>query len=148
MTYAVGDRLPPLSPPAVDRMRIAYMAVAMRDPNLVHVDDAYAARCGLPGVIAHGTFVMAYLGLVVSRAAGVSAVRNLRVDLTAPVFPGDAITAEATVTAVTSGGDGQLVTTALVAVRADGTKVGRGEATFYQVTGAGPSLTSGTGASP
>lgn len=127
MTYTVGQTLPPLEPPEVDRLRIAYMAVAMRDPNLVHVEDDYARRCGLPGVIAHGTFVVAYLGQVVSRAAGVDAVRRVRADLTAPVFPGDRITAEATVTAV----DGPLVTVALSAVRTDGTQVGRGEASFY-----------------
>ncbi|MDT7615317.1 MAG: hypothetical protein QOF00_2764 [Pseudonocardiales bacterium] len=128
MAYVVGDRLPDLTLPAVDRLRIAYMSVAMRDPNPVHVEDDYAKRCGLPGVIAHGTFVAAYLGAVVSRAVGVSAVQRLRTELTSPVFPGDEITASATVTEV----DGALVTVALQATRADNTTVGRGEATFRQ----------------
>jgi acyl dehydratase len=141
MSYAAGDRLPPLSPPPVDRMRLAYMAVAMRDPNLVHIDDDYAERCGLPGVIAHGTFVVAYLGLVVSRAAGAGAVRRLRVELTAPVFPGDTVSAEGTVTGVVPHEDGQLVTATLTARRADGSTVGRGEATFYQAAEAGNGAT-------
>lgn len=138
MTYAVGDTLPRLEPPAIDRLRIAYMAVAMRDPNPVHVEDEYARRCGLPGVIAHGTFVVSYLGLAVTRAVGSAAVRRLRADLTAPVFPGDEITAEATVTAVLPDGDGTLVTVALSAVRADGAQVGRGEATFRAASEEGP----------
>ena len=130
MGYAVGDQLPSLRPPTVDRLRIAYMAVAMRDPNLVHVEDAHAQRCGLPGAIAHGTFVIAYLGGLISRLAGTDAVRQFSVELTAPVFPGDEIEASGSVTAV----DGDLVTAALQATRVDGTTVGRGEATFRQVT--------------
>ena len=130
MRYVVGATLPPLEPPEVDRMRIAYMTVAMRDPNPVHIEDDYAQRCGLPGVIAHGTFVVAYLGLAVSRLVGVDAVRRVRADLTQPVFPGDKITTEATVTEVVPEADGAVVTVALSAVRDDGTQVGRGEAVF------------------
>jgi acyl dehydratase len=128
----VGDRLPELTAPPVDRLRLAYMAVAMRDPNLVHVDDDYARHCGLPGVIAHGTFVVSYLGIAVSRSVGVTALSHLRVDLTAPVFPGDAVRAEAAVTEVTQSGEGELVTVRLSATKQDGSVVGRGTATFVQ----------------
>jgi|tagenome__1003787_1003787.scaffolds.fasta_scaffold20916437_3 acyl dehydratase len=142
MGYGVGDRLPVPAIPAVDRMRIAYMAVSMRDPNPVHVEDEYAVACGLPGVIAHGTFVTAYLGLTVSRAVGVAAVRRLRVDLTAPVAPGDRLSTEAVVVAVRPAGEAadagsELVTVELTATRADGVPVGRGTATFVQPNGAG-----------
>jgi acyl dehydratase len=124
----------------VDRLRIAYMAVSMRDPNLVHVEDEYAARCGLPGVIAHGTFVTSYLGLAVSRSVGVAALRRLRVELTAPVVPGDTLSTEAVVVAIGPAGDGEepdaeLVTVELTAARADGVTVGRGSATFVQPPG-------------
>lgn len=137
MRYRVGDHLLAPALPTVDRMRIAYMAVSMRDPNPVHIEDEYAARCGLPGVIAHGTFVTAYLGLTVSRAAGVGAIRRLRVDLTAPVVPGDRLSAEAVVVAVEPAGEGvergnEMVTVELTATTADGTTVGRGTATFVQ----------------
>ena len=137
MRYRVGDHLPAPAIPTVDRMRIAYMAVSMRDPNPVHIQDEYAARCGLPGVIAHGTFVTAYLGLTVSRAAGVAGVRRLRVDLTAPVVPGDSLSTEAVVVAVEPAGEGgepgtELVTVELTATRADGSTVGRGTAAFVQ----------------
>jgi acyl dehydratase len=123
-------------------MRIAYMAVSMRDPNPVHVEDEYAARCGLPGVIAHGTFVTSYLGLTVSRCVGVGAVRRLRVELTAPVVPGDLLSTAAVVVAVDPVGEGEkpgaeLVTLELTAARADGVTVGRGTATFVQPHEAG-----------
>ena len=142
MRYRVGDRLPQPVIPTVDRMRIAYMAVSMRDPNPVHVDDEYATRCGLPGVIAHGTFVASYLGLTVSRAVGVGAVRRLKVDLTAPVFPGDRLSTEAVVVAVEPTAENaesgaELVTVELTATRGDGGTVGRGTATFVQPQSAG-----------
>jgi acyl dehydratase len=122
-------------------MRIAYMAVSMRDPNPVHVEDQYAVRCGLPGVIAHGTFVTSSLGLVVSRAVGVAALRRLRVDLTAPVVPGDTLSTEAVVVALAPAGPHEdrgteLVTVELTATRADGVPVGRGTAAFVQRRGA------------
>lgn len=132
MGYQVGDRLPGVATPPVDRMRIAYMAVSMRDPNLVHVEDSYAAEAGLPSAIAHGTFVVSYLGAAVSRVAGVDALRRLRVDVTAPVFPGDVLHTEAEVTEVQVEPDGELVSLRLSVSRADGTCVGRGDATFLQ----------------
>jgi acyl dehydratase len=115
-------------------MRIADLAVSMRDPNLVHVEDEYARRCGLPGVIAHGTFVVSQLGAAVSRAVGVAALRRLQVDLTAPVFPGDTVRAEAEVTEVAGSAEGELVTVRLTATKHDGSIAGRGSATFVQPT--------------
>jgi acyl dehydratase len=120
--------------PVMDRMRIAYMTVAMRDPNLVHVEDAYAAKAGLPSVIAHGTFAVSYLGIAVSRLVGVDALRRLKVTLLAPVFPGDQLRLEATVTTVEPD-DGGTVTVTLSATNADGTRVARGEAAFWPSEG-------------
>ena len=114
----------------MDRLRIAYMAVAMRDPNLVHVEDEYAKRSGLPGVIAHGTFVVSYLGAVLGRAEGVDAVRRFRVDVTAPVSPGDVLTTDAEVVEVAASAEGQLVSVQLVAREAGGRVVARGSGTF------------------
>jgi acyl dehydratase len=72
------------------------MAVAMRDPNPVHVEDDLARRAGLPTAIAHGTFAVSYVGMAVSRAVGVRRLDELDVRLLAPVFPGDALRATAT----------------------------------------------------
>lgn len=83
---------PLLTTPEVTRLRIAYMTVAMKDPNLVHMEDDYAKLSGLPQVIAHGTFAVSYLGAAVSRAVGIDNVKRLKVELTAPVFPRDVIT--------------------------------------------------------
>lgn len=132
MTLRIGDELPEVVTPPVDRLRIAYMAVAMRDPNLVHVEDSYAAKSGLPSAIAHGTFVTSYAGAAVSRAVGVDALRRVRVDVTAPVFPGDVLRTAAVVTGVEATAEGEAVTVELTVTNQDGVRVGRGTAVVMQ----------------
>jgi acyl dehydratase len=130
MTYQVGDTIPEIVTPLVDRLRIAYMTVAMRDPNLVHVEPDYAAKAGLPSVIAHGTFVVSYLGAAVARAAGVDALTRLKVDLVAPIFPGETLRTEVTVVDVRPRDGGSVVSVALSATTTDGKPVARGRAEF------------------
>ena len=132
MRLSVGDTLPEVETPPIDRLRIAYMAVSMRDPNLVHVEDEVAARSGLRSVIAHGTFVVSYAGAAVSRAVGVDAVRVLKVDVTAPVFPGDVLRTRAVVTRSEPVEEGEMLTVDLSVTRQDGTEVGRGSASVLQ----------------
>jgi len=132
VTLHIGDQLPEIVTPPVDRLRIAYMTVAMRDPNLVHMEDAYAAKSGLPSVIAHGTFVTSYAGAVVTRAVGADALRRIRVDVTAPVFPGDVLRATGVVTGSSPGPTGAELTIELSVVKQDGTQVGRGTAVIAQ----------------
>lgn len=118
-----------LQGPRIDRMGIAYMAVAMRDPNLVHVEPDVAAAAGMESVIAHGTFPLGYAGAALTRAYGFERVRRLRVDLTAPVFPGDALTTELEVVGDDSMDGGGLVRRLRVRVlKADGTLAAKGEA--------------------
>ena len=133
MPLRIGDELPEVVTPPIDRLRIAYMAVSMRDPNLVHVEDEYAAKSGLPSVIAHGTFVTSYAGAAVSRAVGVDAIRQIRVDVTAPVFPGDVLRTAAVVTDSEPAPDGDRVTIDIAVTNQDGLRVGRGTAVVAQV---------------
>lgn len=132
MAFQIGDELPEVLTPPIDRLRIAYMAVSMRDPNLVHVEDSYAAKSGLPSVIAHGTFVTSYAGAAISRAVGMDAVRRIRVDVTAPVFPGDVLRTQAVVTGAEPSADGQLLTIDVTVTNQDGVRVGRGTAAVEQ----------------
>lgn len=124
----------PIQTPEISRMRLAYMAVAMRDPNPVHVDDAFAAQTGLPSVIAHGTFAVSYLGAVVSRHVGVAALRRLKVELTAPVFPGESLLASVEVHPETVDHDGVAIASGtLTATKPDGTLAARGLAEWVAV---------------
>lgn len=122
---------PALTTPEITRMRLAHMAVAMRDPNPVHVDDAFAQEAGLPSVIAHGTFAVSYIGAAISRHVGADNLRRLKVELTAPVFPGAIVTTDVQVQGATGVEGGRLVTAKVRATTQDGVEVARGEAAWF-----------------
>jgi acyl dehydratase len=63
----VGDTLPPLELPAVDRKMLALFAGASGDHNAVHIDIDYARRAGMPDVFAHGMLSMAWLGRLLTQ---------------------------------------------------------------------------------
>lgn len=123
----VADPVIPLfTSPEITRLRLAYMAVSMRDPNLVHMEDEYAKKSGLPQVIAHGTFAVAYVGSALSQAVGIGRVRRVKVELTAPVFPQDIISVVYTDTQT----NGDLTTARISASNQSGILVARGESTW------------------
>lgn len=127
MRLEPGAELEALTSPPVTRMSIAYMAVAMRDPNPVHVEDSVAEATGLPQVVAHGTFPLGYAGALLTRNLGFDAVKRLSVDIVAPIFPGDELRAQARVTATDDGeGEADLE---LTVHNGEGTLVARGTAT-------------------
>ena len=61
-TLQVGDELPPLQLPPVDRTALALFAGASGDHNAIHIDLDVARRAGLPDVFAQGMLGMAWLG--------------------------------------------------------------------------------------
>lgn len=61
-TVRIGDDLPSLQLPAVDRTTLALFAGASGDHNEIHIDIDVARRAGLPDVFAHGMLGMAWLG--------------------------------------------------------------------------------------
>ncbi|WP_144113403.1 MaoC family dehydratase [Paraburkholderia sp. BCC1886] len=61
-TIQIGDTLPPLALPPIDRTTLALFAGASGDHNAVHIDLDFARRTGMPDVFAHGMLSMAYLG--------------------------------------------------------------------------------------
>ncbi|CAB3795639.1 hypothetical protein LMG28688_04147 [Paraburkholderia caffeinitolerans] len=63
----VGDALPPLELPPVDRKMLALFAGASGDHNAVHIDIDYARRAGMPDVFAHGMLSMAWLGRLLTQ---------------------------------------------------------------------------------
>jgi acyl dehydratase len=66
-TIQLGDTLPPLALPAVDRTMLALFAGASGDHNAVHIDIDYARRAGMPDVFAHGMLSMAWLGRLLTQ---------------------------------------------------------------------------------
>lgn len=63
----VGDSLPTLALPAVDRVTLALFAGASGDHNPIHLDPDFARSAGMPDVFAHGMLGMAWLGRLLTR---------------------------------------------------------------------------------
>ena len=78
-SVAVGDELPPLQLPAVDRTTLALFAGASGDHNPIHVDIDVARRAGLPDVFAQGMLGMAWVGRLLTGWAPQSQLRRFDV---------------------------------------------------------------------
>jgi acyl dehydratase len=66
-TIRVGDRLPPLQLPPVDRTTLALFGGASGDHNPIHIDLDFARRSGMPDVFAQGMLGMAWLGRLLTQ---------------------------------------------------------------------------------
>lgn len=73
----VGDELPPLTLPPVDRTMLALFAGASGDHNPIHIDLDVARRFGMPDVFAHGMLGMAWVGRLLSGWASQAQLREL-----------------------------------------------------------------------
>jgi acyl dehydratase len=95
----VGDAIPELVKPVIDRTQLALFAGASGDHNPIHLDDEQARAGGLPGVIAHGMLSMAFLGQVLTGWVPQKSIRSYSARFTAMAFPGDTITCRGVVKA-------------------------------------------------
>lgn len=75
-TVQVGDELPALQLPAVDRTTLALFAGASGDHNPIHIDTDVARRAGMPDVFAQGMLGMAWLGRLLTGWAPQSRLRR------------------------------------------------------------------------
>lgn len=78
-TIQVGDQLPPLALPAINRTTLALYAGASGDHNPVHIDLDFARKARMPDVFAHGMLSTAYLGRLVSNWVPQQQLRRLAV---------------------------------------------------------------------
>jgi acyl dehydratase len=72
----VGDELPPLRLPVVDRNTLALFAGASGDHNPIHIDIDVARRSGMPDVFAQGMLGMAWAARLVTGWAPQSQLRH------------------------------------------------------------------------
>ena len=63
----IGDTLPSLALPPINRTTLALFAGASGDHNAIHIDTDYARRAGMPDVFAHGMLSMAYLARLLTQ---------------------------------------------------------------------------------
>lgn len=88
---AVGDPLPELLLPPIDRSTLALFAGASGDHNPIHIDIDFARRAGMPDVFAHGMLSMAWLGRLLTRWVPQAAIRSFGVRFLGIAHLGDAI---------------------------------------------------------
>jgi acyl dehydratase len=82
----------------LSRTQIVQYAGASGDYNPLHTDERFAREvAGYPGVFAHGMLTMALTGRVLTDWVGDGRLLQFGVRFTAQVWPGDTLTATATV---------------------------------------------------
>src|SRR5687767_11118944 len=64
---SVGDSLPEMRLPAIDRTMLGAFAGASGDLNPIHIDIDFARRAGMPDVFAHGMLGMAWLSRLITQ---------------------------------------------------------------------------------
>jgi acyl dehydratase len=121
---AIGEEIPPLVKPPVERVQLVRYAGASGDFNPIHYDHLFAQEAGLPSVIAHGMLTMGFLGELLTRFAGAASVRKIQVRFQAITFPGDAVTCRGRLTEV----EGDLARLEIWAEKGDGTRIATGTA--------------------
>jgi acyl dehydratase len=94
----VGEELPPLAKPPVDRVQLSRYAGASGDFNPVHVDETYAKGMGMPSVYAPGMLIMGFLGQLISDWARGAQLRRYSVKFSKIVWPGDTVVCKGRVT--------------------------------------------------
>lgn len=87
----VGDELPAVELPPVDRATLALFAGASGDHIPLHIDIDVARRAGMPDVFAHGMLGMAWLGRLLTRWVPQSCVRRFDVRFQGITHLGNAI---------------------------------------------------------
>jgi acyl dehydratase len=124
----VGDVLPPLVLPPLDRATLALFAGASGDHNPIHIDIDVARRAGLPDVIGHGMLSMAWLGRLVTDWASQAALREFGVRFQGITHLGNAITCTGRIVEKLVRNGEKLVRIELLAVNQYGERKTAGEA--------------------
>jgi len=96
----VGDSLPPLTLPAVNRTTLALFAGASGDHNPVHIDIDFARKAGMPDVFAHGMLGMAWLGRLLTNWVPQERLRSFTVRFQGMTHLGNVITCNGAVSEI------------------------------------------------
>jgi acyl dehydratase len=88
----VGDELPPLVKPPVDRLQIARYAGAAQDWNPLSVDEQYARNAGFPSALAPAMVSMGFLAELVTDWVRGARLRKFQARFVKIVWPGDVLT--------------------------------------------------------
>ena len=112
------------------RTQLVQYAGASGDYNPLHTDEVFATQiAGYPAVFAHGMLTMGMTGKLVTDTVGDGRLTKYGVRFKAQVWPGDSLTAKATVDAIREEGGQKLVDLSISTVNQDGAEVISGKAT-------------------
>jgi acyl dehydratase len=127
---AVGDTHEAIVVDGLTRTQIVQYAGASGDFNPLHTDEVFATHvAGYPSVFAHGMLSMAMTGRMLTDWLGDGSLTEFGVRFVRQVWPGDTLTARATVTEVREVADGRLADLAVSTVNQSGDEVVTGTAT-------------------
>ena len=130
LTVEVGEQRRAVVVEDLTRTRIVQYAGASGDYNPIHTDHRFATEvAGYPSVFAHGMLTMGMSARVLTDWFGPESLRHYGVRFVKQVWPGDTLTATATVTAVRDEGGERLADLTLTTTNADDEIVLSGTAT-------------------
>lgn len=126
----VGDTYEEVVIDDLTRTQLVMYAGTSGDYNPLHSDDVYTREvAGYPGVFAHGMLSMGLTGKMLTNYVGDGRLTKYGVRFTNQVWPGDTLTATATVAEIRSEGSDQVVDLTLETKNQDGKTVITGSAT-------------------
>jgi acyl dehydratase len=95
----VGDELPTLVKPPIERVQIARFAGASNDYNPMHVDEPAARAAGMPSVFAHALLPMSFMSQFLGEWLKGGRLTRLAVRFVKLVWPGDVLSCKGRVLA-------------------------------------------------
>ena len=104
MTPEVGDRHRQVVAERLTRTQLVAYAGASGDFHPFHHDEIYATAHGFDRLFAHGMLTMGITGQALVTVFGPDGLHRYGADFLKPVWPGDTLTAELTVSAVHADG--------------------------------------------
>jgi acyl dehydratase len=128
-TLKVGDIYEEKVVDNLTRTQIVQYAGASGDYNPIHTDEVYTTKvAGYPSVFAHGMLSMGVTGKMLTNFVGDGRLTKFGVRFTRQVWPGDTLTAKATVEAVREENGEHFVDLTVSTVNQDGAEVVSGYA--------------------
>ncbi len=125
----VGDTHEEVVIEDLSRTQLVMYAGTSGDYNPLHSDDMYTKEiAGYPGVFAHGMLSMGLTGKMLTNYVGDGRLKKYGVRFTNQVWPGDSLTAKATVVDIRDEGGEKLVDLELATINQDGKTVVTGRA--------------------
>ncbi|MDT4808745.1 MaoC like domain protein [compost metagenome] len=94
----VGEQIPELKLPAINRTTLALYCGASGDHNPIHIDLDFARKARMPDVFAHGMLSAAYLGRLLTSWVPQSQLRSYSVRFTGITQLGHVPTCTGTIT--------------------------------------------------